>query len=170
LQMRRAFGKASRASFRVVHFSVQTDHVHLLVEAADKRALSRGTSGLSIRLARAVNRLLGRRGSVWGDRYHARALHTPREVRHGLVYVLMNWKKHVPGARGIDPYTSGLYFDGWKRDQRPPDGDDELPVAPPATWLGARGWRRHGLLSEDERPAAQLAHFGTSACELASPR
>jgi REP element-mobilizing transposase RayT len=157
LQMRHAFGKASRASFRVVHFSVQADHVHLLVEAADKRSLSRGTSGLSIRLARAVNRVLGRRGSVWGDRYHARALRTPREVRHGLVYVLMNWKKHVIGAEGIDPCASVFWFDGWKnplRVKKPPAWDEEsaVPVVPSETWLGARGWRRLGLISEGERP------------------
>jgi hypothetical protein len=157
LQMRLAIGKASRAWFRVVHFSVQVDHVHLIVEAADKRALSRGTSGLSIRLARAVNRVLGRRGSVWGDRYHARALRTPREVRHGLVYVLMNWKKHVRGAIGRDPCASTFWFYGWKappRLEEPKDWDERnvAPVVPPETWLGARAWRRYGLIAESERP------------------
>src|SRR5882757_8357950 len=85
LAVRRALAAASRKWFRVLHFSVQRDHVHLLVEANDKASLSKGTSGLAIRAARMVNHVVGRRGRVWVDRYHARPLRTPREVRHGLV-------------------------------------------------------------------------------------
>src|SRR5215510_3746322 len=79
-ELRRSLARTAREWFRIVHFSVQADHVHLLVEANDKASLSRGLSGAIIRLARAVNRVLGRRGSVWSDRYHSRALRTPREV------------------------------------------------------------------------------------------
>jgi REP element-mobilizing transposase RayT len=85
-----ALARSSRAGFRVIEFSVQDDHVHLIAEAADRRTLSGGVRGLAIRLARAVNRTLGRRGQVWGSRYHARALTTPRAVRHVLIYVLNN--------------------------------------------------------------------------------
>jgi putative transposase len=98
--IREAIGAASGASFRVVHFSVQSDHLHLMVEAADAPCLSSGTQGLAVRTARAINRVVGRRGAVWGDRYHARPLSSAREVRHGLVYVIMNVKKHRPGWRG----------------------------------------------------------------------
>jgi hypothetical protein len=108
-----ALGAASRTWFRLLHFSVQSNHVHLLVEARDKAHLTKGMRGLAIRTALAVNRALDRRGRVWCDRYHARALKTPREVRHGLVYVLANWKKHTP-ARGFDPCSSPWWFDGWK--------------------------------------------------------
>jgi hypothetical protein len=68
-------------------------------------------------VAKAVNRLLRRHGALWGDRYHARQLETPSEVRRALVFVLQNWKKHVPGARGLDPRSSAAWFDGW---QTPP--------------------------------------------------
>jgi REP-associated tyrosine transposase len=155
LEMRRAFARASRAWFRVVHFSVQTNHVHLIVEADDKLALSSGVSGLSIRFARAINGTLARRGRVWSDRYHARPLRTPREVRHGLVYVLMNWKKHAPGVRGFDPCASACWFDGWRtRSGLQPDDarEERAPVVRAKTWLGARGWRRHGLIRVTERP------------------
>jgi REP element-mobilizing transposase RayT len=157
--MLRAFSRASREWFRIVHFSVQADHVHLIVEADDREALSRGASGLSIRLARAVNSVLVRHGRVWSDRYHARPLRTPREVRHGLVYVLMNWKKHVRGARGFDVCASAFWFDGWtaRRGLRgPPDSRDgeRSPVVRARTWLGSRGWRRHGLIDAAERPRA----------------
>ena len=88
--VRRGLSQASRGGLRLVEFSVQRDHVHLLVEAVDVRVLSRGIQGLAIRIARAVNRVLRRRGRVWIDRFHARALRTPREVRNALVYVLQN--------------------------------------------------------------------------------
>ena len=104
----------------MLHFSVQGDHLHLLVEARDNPALSSGARGLSIRTARAVNKVLGRRGRVWGDRYHARALTTPREVRHGLVYVLMNVKKHRPAWRGLDPCSSARWFDGFRHSPATP--------------------------------------------------
>ena len=95
--------RASRGQFRVVQFSVQRDHLHLLVEASDKNALSGGARGLAIRSARRLNGHLGLRGKVWGDRYHTRPMKTPTEVRRALVYVLMNIKKHsqVP-CEGVD--------------------------------------------------------------------
>jgi REP element-mobilizing transposase RayT len=165
--VRAALTAASGPSFRLVHFSVQADHVHLLVEARDKAALSLGMRGLVIRLARAVNRARGRWGAVWADRYHGRALTTPREVRHALVYILMNYKKHRPeaewkahapgqkhrpGAWGIDPYSSGRWFAGWRgRPVIPPAGVPS-PVAAPRTWLARDGWRRYGLIGLDEQP------------------
>ena len=153
MDLRRAFARASHERFRVVHFSVQSNHVHLIVEGTDKRALSSGLAGLSIRLARTVNRVLGRRGRVWGDRYHARAMRTPRDVRGALVYVLTNWRKHQPRARGLDPCSSARWFDGWKALQRDlaPWGE-EPPVARARTWLARFGWRRRGLVAVNEQP------------------
>jgi REP element-mobilizing transposase RayT len=86
--------------FSLVHFSVQRDHLHLIAEAGDRRALSRGIQGLSIRIARAVNRQLGRTGRLFADRYHARALKTPRTVRLALRYVLLNFRKHARAPQG----------------------------------------------------------------------
>ena len=157
LELRRGFVFCSKPEFRVIHFSVQADHLHLIVEAHDRAALSRGARGLSIRLARAVNRVLGRHGRVWGDRYHARPLRTPHEVRLGLVYVLANWRKHIRGARGLDPCASGVFFDGWQSGAArqissapPPEG--AWPVVRSQTWLGSKGWRRYGLLDLREHP------------------
>jgi REP element-mobilizing transposase RayT len=150
-------GLASHAWFRVLHFSVQVDHMHLVVEAHDKVCLRRGMAGLAIRVARAINRRLRRRGRFWGDRYHARELRTPREVRNGIVYVLMNRMKHVPTARGMDDCSSWRWFDGWRLPpiSGPPGvREARAPVRAPRTWLAREGWRRHGLLSSDERPKA----------------
>jgi hypothetical protein len=131
---------------------VRADHLHLLVEADVVRALSRGLQGLAIRVAKAVNRMLGRQGAVWGDRCHARALRTPREVRHALVYVLQNWRKHVRKARGVDWYSSAVWFDGWRTAAARPAGS--APVAAARTWLARIGWRRHGCVDVREAPRA----------------
>ena len=98
-EVRCALTNASRRGFRVIQFSVQENHLHLIVEGDDTTTLALGIRGLTIRLARAVNRTLGRHGRVWADRYHARALTTPRAVRHALVYVLRNRQKHEPRNR-----------------------------------------------------------------------
>src|SRR5437667_10770862 len=147
--VRRAFAAASHGGFRVLQFSVQDDHLHLIVEADDTRALRRGLRGLAIRVARAVNRALGRHGAVWQDRYHARALTSPRAVRHALVYVLMNLRKHHGGERGMDPCSSAKFFDGWREPVRTESA--RAPVVRARTWLAAVGWRRRGLLGADGR-------------------
>jgi REP element-mobilizing transposase RayT len=148
--VRRALIAASHSGFRIVHYSVQDDHLHLLVEAYDTRALCHGLRGLAIRVARAVNRALGRRGAVWADRYHARALGTPREVRHALVYIFMNRRKHHAGERGLDPCSSAFWFTGWRHPVSAPPG--AAPVVPARTWLAAVGWRQHGLVGIEEKP------------------
>jgi putative transposase len=147
--IRAAFARVSTESFRLLHFSVQRDHVHLLVEA-EPSGLRRGVQGLTIRIAKAINCTLGRRGGVWADRYHARALTTPREVRHALVYVLQNWRKHLTGVRGLDPRSSAGWFTGWRMAMAAPPG--RPPVVKARTWLASVGWRRHGLLGMDESP------------------
>jgi hypothetical protein len=155
-EVRSALAAASRSWFRVLHFSVQSNHVHLMLEALDKARLTQGMRGLAIRVALSVNRVLRRRGKVWGDRYHSRALRTPREVRHGIVYVLTNWKKHTPKACGFDPCSSAWWFEGWKM---PPSAGppgwtlEEPPVWAPREWLSKTGWRMHGLIGRNERPS-----------------
>jgi REP element-mobilizing transposase RayT len=148
-----AIRKSTSAAFRIVHFSVQRDHVHLIVEAHDRFALTRGMRGLAIRAALAVDRSLGRRGRVWDDRYHARELRTPREVRSAIAYVLLNRRKHdARAAHGVDPCSSGAWFNGWC--ERQPLSEDS-PVTAARTWLLSVGWRRIGLIRVDERPGSQ---------------
>jgi hypothetical protein len=88
--LRHAIARASVDHFRVIHFSIQQDHAHFIVEGDEARRARGGVHGLAIRLALAVNRVLGRRGKVVGDRYHARPLTTPRQMRTSIVYVLLN--------------------------------------------------------------------------------
>ena len=151
--LERSFRAAGeRLGLRVVHYTVQDDHLHLLVEAEDARALSRGMKGLLVRMARALNRLWHRAGRVFADRFHARALKTPREVRNALVYVLNNSRKHIGRYRGIDPGSSGRWFDGWNAVT--PVAVEIPPVSAARTWLMSIGWRRHGRIDPRERPRA----------------
>src|SRR5262249_31305662 len=146
--------RTARCWFRIVHFSVQSNHVHLLVEADDKVGLGRGLMGAAIRIARAVNRVAGRRGRVWGDRYHARALRTPRDVRHGIVYVIMNWKKHLPEAKGFDRCSSAWSFTGWIA--HPSSGPPAVRAhAAPPPHLFAPNGREPTRPRRPERTAAQ---------------
>jgi REP element-mobilizing transposase RayT len=143
-----------RGSFRLVHYSLQHDHVHLVVEAESPDALARGMMSLGARLARAVNRIFGRRGAVLAERFHVRILRTPREVRNALAYVLLNFRKHAIGigrAYGaIDPASSARWFDGWRRG--PPPARDEPAVSPARSWLLRVGWWRHGRIDPSEVP------------------
>lgn len=141
-----------RFETRVVQFSIQRNHLHLIVEAGDWLGLSRAIKGLSVRIARAVNRMLGRSGAVFADRHHARELKTPLEVRNALVYVLQNAKKHGDVARTeFDPCSSAAWFTGWAV-APPPLLAIDPPVAAPRTWLLRVGWLRHGLIRPSELP------------------
>jgi REP element-mobilizing transposase RayT len=151
LVLQRALSRATKEFFRVIHFSVQTDHVHLIVEANDHVGLIRGVQGLAVRCAKAINRVLGRRGTVWPQRYHARALRTPLETRGGLSYVLLNFCKHLRARPGVDPMSSAPWFHGWKLALTPPPG--VCPVSSPQTWLASGGWlRAGGPIDFQERP------------------
>jgi REP element-mobilizing transposase RayT len=125
-----------RFDVRVVEFSVQGNHIHLVVEAPNRRALARAIQGFSIRVARGLNRMMGRAGRVFDDRYHARVLRTPTEVRHAIHYVLSNARKHA-AQRGetyapsyVDPYSSA--------------GAPDLALPSAQTWLLRVGWKRAG--------------------------
>ena len=98
--LKKAFRTTRRAGFRIVEYSVQTTHLHMIVEATNKDALTRGMKSFTVRANRLVNAGWGRmRGRVWRDRYHSRALETARQVRNALVYCLHNFKKHQHRAR-----------------------------------------------------------------------
>ena len=150
-----ALRDSNRDWFRVVHYSVQANHVHLIVEADDSHALGSGVRGLMVRTARRVNRLLFRRGRFWADRWHGRDLEGPRQVRNALVYVLQNHKKHARSV-ALDPLSSAATFDGFSS----PLPASFRGIGPPCvalakTWLLRTGWRKRGLIRLAEAPAGQ---------------
>ena len=161
---------ARREDFRIVHMSIQRDHLHMIVEAESKAALSRGMRGFSISAARQINRAITARGGerrtgrVIGDRFHARPLTSPRAVRHTLAYVLSNWRRHgedkAPFAKTwkVDPFSSGALFPGWKELEGSPvfwplpPAYLPLIVLRPRTWLLCSWDRFHPLISVREVP------------------
>ena len=146
-----------RFGMRMTHYSVMSNHIHMIVEARDRDAVSRGMKGLLVRIARALNRLWKRTGSVFADRYHDRVLHTARQVRRALAYVLNNGRRHRIRYKGIDHYASGWWFDGW-REALALRGLDGIvtPVAAPRGRMLREDWRMFGLIWTDEVPG-QLA-------------
>jgi len=161
--LRRAFAHGcDKGVFRICHFSVQGNHIHLVCEAVSAAALAMGIKAWKHRVTRRLNKLWGRNGTVWDDRYHLRLINNLRQVRNTLVYVLQNARHHneyLPQwAKGIDPYSSAYYFDGWRDDGfrdgiPPPAQDGGPPVAAPQTWFLTTGWRRYGLIDLNETPA-----------------
>ena len=117
-----------RFGFRVVHCSVQGNHIHLIAEAENRVALARGMKGLEVRIARGVNRAVGRRGPLFAERYHGHVLKTPREVARAVDYVLANWFRHA--GREVGPYDL----------DRLSSVADRSLVVRPQTWLLRIGW------------------------------
>ncbi len=164
--IRKSIAKAHKADFRIAEFNVEPNHLHLIVEASDKDARGRGIQGLNVRIARGVNRLLGRSGDLFEERYHARSLTTPRAVRNALRYVLNNALHHgvqplTADSTWIDPCSSAVWFDGWLEPIRPDTRckrellAEPCPVARATTWLLRVGWRRHGAIRFGEAPSAR---------------
>jgi REP element-mobilizing transposase RayT len=149
LRSRRSFRALARCFYearerlgcRITHFSLQGNHAHLIVEHADERALARAMQGFAIRAAKALNRLMHKRGKVFSDRYHTHVLRTPTEAARALSYVRHNyahhavaWGEHVP-AGFVDAFSSAAHAD---------------LVAPADTWLLREGWRRGARTTRGE--------------------
>ncbi|HUH03214.1 MAG TPA: transposase [Kofleriaceae bacterium] len=157
--VRRGFvrGHKTKLGFRIVHYTVDGKHIHLICEARTRSAMSRGMQGFKSCVGKAINKALGgRRGAVFTDRYHERIITNPTQCRNTLAYVLGNQRHHAyaegasyPPGR-VDPYSSAVYFDGWTRRAIPwgngSPGENEAapPGAAPETWLLRVGWRRAG--------------------------
>jgi REP element-mobilizing transposase RayT len=158
-----------RQDFRVVHVSIQHDHVHLIVEADSRDALGKGLRGFAISAARGINAARGTRGNVFPDRYHCEVITCPRQARNTLAYVLNNWRKHredrrvVARAWRIDPFSSGACFGGWLDEAANPmlwampPTYDRMMVSRPRSWLLRKGWQAHGLISIRDVPSRRAA-------------
>ena len=137
-----------------MHYSVQGNHLHLMVEADDTESLSNGMQGFAISAAKRLNKLWGRKGPVFADRYHVEVLRSPTEVRNALGYVLNNHRRHNPSRRPFDRFSSSTWFDGWTE---PPDPGvvaraGPSVVVPARSWLLSKGWRERGRISVDLVP------------------
>ncbi len=161
---------AKHEDVRIVHVSIQKNHVHLLVEAEGKAALAKGMKAFQVSAAKKINRRLPlvdgrrRRGAVFPDRYHMEVITSPQQARHALAYVLNNWRKHGehrnPELRGwrVDPFSTAVLFRDWKGGPLTgalPAAYEPLVVWPARSWFLTTGWRDHGLISLYEVPTAR---------------
>lgn len=146
-----------RGRVRIVHYSLQGNHLHLVVEGNDRASVSNGMQGFLASFAKRLNRLWGRRGRVLADRYHDVVLRTPTQVRNALGYVLNNHRRHDARRRGADPFSSAAWFDGWRQalTERELLRSGRRVVARARSWLLSRGWRRRGLLDLGSVPGAR---------------
>ena len=162
--------RARSKGVRVIEYSIQHDHLHLMVEGIDAADLSAQMRKLFSRVAMSINAAVGRRGSLFRDRHHRHELATPREVRHALVYILFNVRKHARGAdartqqeawASLDAFSSAPWFEEWAHHTRPPPErlaarglPADSPLARAETWLARGGWKRSGgPIRVDEAPA-----------------
>jgi REP element-mobilizing transposase RayT len=207
-------------AFRIVHISIQRNHVHLIVEADHKRALSRGMQSFQISAAKHLNRAFSivrikngariaghtvrlagnlrafsataanlllkldrgarRRGTVFPDRYHEEIITNPKQAHHALAYVLNNWRKHGEDrtaqsrAWNVDPFSTGVLFDGWKEREHDPfvwswrDTYQPMVVYLARTWLLREGWRKHGLIGFHYVPSAKQMRKAAAAARQPS--
>ena len=155
------------AQFRIVHFSLQRDHIHLMCEVSNKDALTLGMRSFQIAAAKHLNRELTkkgckrRRGRVFADRYHAEVIDSVSRACNAVSYILNNWRKH--GQDGgyslfdgrVDPYSSGVYF-MWKERSLPyfvvPPNYEPPEVGNAHTWLLTEGVRKGRPISCYEVP------------------
>jgi len=136
-QVRESFRRChERDGFRVVGFSVQSNHLHALVEADSEEQLSRGMQGLGVSLAKRINAVSGRRGHAFDDRFFARALRTPREVANARDYVLRNCHVHDRRMGVGDPFAG---YDPFSSAALPPE---PALTSPARSWLLAVGWQK----------------------------
>jgi len=138
-----AFREVNRlGALRVVQYSIQTNHLHLIVEARNAALLSRGMSQLTIRIASRLNKLWGRKGKLWKERFHSQVIDNRAQMRNVLRYCLNNGHKH--GAwrdhSRPDPFSSARWFEG-RADHCAEARDASCPVAAARSWLASEGWR-----------------------------
>lgn len=117
----------ARLGCRLIEFSVQGNHIHVVLEADGDERLSRAVQGLCVRIAKALNSMMGRKGRVFDDHYHSRLLRTPTELVNAIAYVLGSAAHHHGGRPDDDPYSSARARD---------------VLAQPVGWLLRTGWRR----------------------------
>jgi REP element-mobilizing transposase RayT len=158
---------AKHADMRIIHMSIQKDHLHLILEADNHEALTRGMKSFLGSAAKRINACIvvdgkRRRGRVF-ERFHLELITNPHQAQRTLSYVLNNWRKHQECFDReaqhwmIDPYSSANLFDGWlEREQiKPWSGYVSLRVQPPTSWLLYEGWKKYGPISCFDIPSSQ---------------
>lgn len=149
----RAIQRAQDFGLHVLHYSILSNHIHMIVEAKDKKALRSGMSSIATSFAIASQRLFHIKGAIFHGRYHLKVIRTIRQMRNTLEYVLLNYCKHVDFVEHIDSFSSGGHFPHWRK------------LIPRRRWNDVLGWGVDGLSDKLDtaglsRPRSWLARQG----------
>ena len=102
--LKRAIVNARRFGLRIIHYSMQKNHIHLIIEADTNEILTRGMRSLTITFAKGI-----KQGRIQLERYHLHVLRSVRETRNSVHYVLFNEQKHERGTCStVDGFSSLL--------------------------------------------------------------
>ncbi len=112
--LRYAIQRARFRGLRVVHYTLEHNHVHLLIEGESNLMLSKGMQGLGVSLAKKINSLLRIKGQRYKHRYHLRILRSASQVRNVINYILKNGMKHGTAKTIIHPFNSALVLHDWR--------------------------------------------------------
>jgi REP element-mobilizing transposase RayT len=123
LRSQRSFNRLKRAlsagrdrfGTRIIHFSVQGNHLHLIVESPNEDSLYRSMTGLNVRIARRMNSMMGRTGRVIGERYHAAFLRSRGAAFRAVRYVRENHRKHFAPKENWREGTTTDFFSSWAK-------------------------------------------------------
>jgi REP element-mobilizing transposase RayT len=108
--LKRAIENARSHGLKVLHYSFQHNHVHLIIEAMNNQILTRGMRSLTNTMAKGIDR-----GRIQIERYHLHILKTRAEIRNATHYVLFNEQKHGNGiCSTISDYSSLLNMPNWR--------------------------------------------------------
>lgn len=104
--LRHAIQRARLQGLKIIHYSLEYDHVHLLIEAENNHILGKGMQALGVSLSKGINRLKNLKGAVYKHRYHFRQITSPRQLKNVLGYIFNNGVKHGTASSIVNPYNS----------------------------------------------------------------
>lgn len=106
--LKHAIYRSRLQGVRVVHFSLEHDHVHLYVECGNNFVLGKAMKAFGVTFVRGINKFKRSKGQLYKYRYHLRILKSAREVKNVINYILKNGIKHGRTLKVINPYNSAL--------------------------------------------------------------
>jgi REP element-mobilizing transposase RayT len=104
--LKRAIMNGRRQGLKIIHFSLEYDHVHLLIEADNNTLLGKGMKAFGVTFAKAINRLRKLRGAVYKHRYHFRRIESCSQLKNVLHYIFNNGIRHGTSSNVISRYNS----------------------------------------------------------------
>lgn len=107
-QLHDSIKKARKIGLRVIHYTLEFDHVHLLVEVDSNQQLAKGMQSFGISFSKGINKIKAQVGKVFKTRYHFRKLKSPNEIKNVIFYILGNSLKHKKDFSILSPYNTAI--------------------------------------------------------------